>query len=330
MPVRDGSDTSGRFGCLAFEKIIGQKKAMNAPFDNPLRMLRQLKGAPLSVYLACQIVRQVVSRDWLCEQTGYSDNAVTRALGYLTEHNYLARVTGGWMIAAGAIQLPLMAALPAPDGDGDDLVLEKRDYRAFENKKREKRVFPSSVVVVDELFSEVPTITTTTTTTRDEKREKRVFHSQSDSSQDRDPAEWAALKLALDEYQIIGPKRKALIACEWVSGEYVRAHVKYAKGENANWDNPVGMAINRMLDGLDAPENDNTKKIYKTVTVDNGKRGITTINYTFDVDQAAADFTGHEKGCRCLDCTVYRTAGERALCPNCKRHNCECPEEEGE
>ncbi len=58
----------------------------------------------------------------------------------------------------------------------------------------------------------------------------------------------AALKVVLDEYGIVGRKRQQLISCEWVDADYVRAHVEYARGELSHWDNPVGMAITRMLE----------------------------------------------------------------------------------
>ena len=105
---------------------------MATTFDNPLGLVRQLKGAPLSVLIACQIVRMVVSHRWICEQTGYSDYAVTRAVSYLTEHNLLAKVNGGWMIATAA-QLPLMPDLL----EGGEPAVDNRS-----SKNREKRDFP--------------------------------------------------------------------------------------------------------------------------------------------------------------------------------------------
>jgi predicted DNA-binding transcriptional regulator len=69
----------------------------------------------------------------------------------------------------------------------------------------------------------------------------------------RTSEEQAALQAVLNEYKIVGRMRGQLIACEWVTAEYVRAHVEGAIGEN-NWDQPVGMAITRMLENTPAPE----------------------------------------------------------------------------
>jgi hypothetical protein len=93
---------------------------MQSHFDNPLSLLRQLKGAPISVLLACYWAGQPVSHKWLVQQTGYSSYAVTQALGYLTECQFLTHVTGGWMITDGAKQLPLMAALPSGEEQESD------------------------------------------------------------------------------------------------------------------------------------------------------------------------------------------------------------------
>jgi hypothetical protein len=222
-------------------------------------MLRQLKGAPLSVYLACQIVRQVVSRDWLCEQTGYTEHAVTRALGYLTEHNYLARVTGGWMIALGAVQLPLMASLPG--GEGDDLDPEKRDKSLFENEKRDKSLFPFAYPLInnnnDSIESNLIDSSLTLTLTSGEKRDKSLF-SPADGPDELleapglSAAEVRARLKVLGELGIFGHKAKAIAEDHHITVEDMRAHVLLVKAED--WERPLGMAIYRLLSHQPAPD----------------------------------------------------------------------------
>ena len=80
---------------------------MQTEFTDPIRLLRQLKGAPLSVLMAMVIVRARVSADWLVTITGYTDKPVTQALKLLTAYGWIAKVQGGWQISAG-VQLPLM------------------------------------------------------------------------------------------------------------------------------------------------------------------------------------------------------------------------------
>lgn len=81
---------------------------MTTVFDDPIRLLRQLKGAPLSVLFAMIWARSRVSADWLVTVTGYTDKPVTQALKLLTAYGWVTKVMGGWQISQG-IQLPLMA-----------------------------------------------------------------------------------------------------------------------------------------------------------------------------------------------------------------------------
>jgi len=76
--------------------------------ENPLAMLRQFKGAPLSVYIALTIVRQPVTAYWLSTVTGYENQAITRALYYLKELQYVTCDShrSNWQLS-NALQLPL-------------------------------------------------------------------------------------------------------------------------------------------------------------------------------------------------------------------------------
>lgn len=76
--------------------------------DNPVNLLRQLKGAPLAVLLAMYWTRMTVSADWLVTVTGYSDKPVTQALKLLTAYGWTVKSRGGWSLAEG-VQLPLMS-----------------------------------------------------------------------------------------------------------------------------------------------------------------------------------------------------------------------------
>ena len=77
-----------------------------ADMNNPIKLLRQLKGAPLSVMLALFWAGQRVSNGWIETVTGYTDKPVASALDLLKEYGWAAKVQGGWMIA-NAEQLPL-------------------------------------------------------------------------------------------------------------------------------------------------------------------------------------------------------------------------------
>lgn len=78
--------------------------------ENPIRLVRQLKGAPISVLWALTIARQPVTEDWLIQVTGYTDKPVRAALGVLVEYGMISRNGryGGWILAGPELQLPLM------------------------------------------------------------------------------------------------------------------------------------------------------------------------------------------------------------------------------
>ncbi|MBI5297969.1 MAG: hypothetical protein HY869_21035 [Chloroflexi bacterium] len=81
---------------------------MQTQFDDPIKLLRLLKGAPLAVLLAIYWTRQRVTAEWLATVTGYTDKPVTSALKLLTTYSLITKVQGGWQLSGGA-QLPLMA-----------------------------------------------------------------------------------------------------------------------------------------------------------------------------------------------------------------------------
>jgi hypothetical protein len=76
--------------------------------DNPIRMVRELKGAPLSIFIALGMVRQRVSQEWLAGATGYTDKPICHALKYLREVGLVDQTSSGWqLVKENAKQLPL-------------------------------------------------------------------------------------------------------------------------------------------------------------------------------------------------------------------------------
>lgn len=65
------------------------------------RMVRELKGAPLSVLILIALAGMPVSREWLILMSGYSDKPVDQALKLLAgpEHQLICRTLGGWRLA---------------------------------------------------------------------------------------------------------------------------------------------------------------------------------------------------------------------------------------
>lgn len=67
------------------------------------RMVRELKGAPLSILVLLLGADQPVSKQWLENMSGYSDKPVAQALNLLSSHEYqiAVRTYKGWRLADG-------------------------------------------------------------------------------------------------------------------------------------------------------------------------------------------------------------------------------------
>ncbi len=76
--------------------------------DNPIRMVRELKGAPLSIWMVLSLVHQRVTQEYLERATGYTDKPVSQALAYLQEIGLADHSNAGWqLVKETAKQLPL-------------------------------------------------------------------------------------------------------------------------------------------------------------------------------------------------------------------------------
>jgi hypothetical protein len=76
-----------------------------------VRLVKELKGAPLSVLMALLFAGEVpVNLAWLARNTGYTDKPVRQALAYLCEHGFVLRAGRGWKIGGKSAQLLLSAS----------------------------------------------------------------------------------------------------------------------------------------------------------------------------------------------------------------------------
>jgi hypothetical protein len=82
---------------------------MTPLFDNPIRMVREMKGTPLSIIIALGLVHQRVSQEWLERSTGYTDKPISQALQYLREVGLVDQTSSGWqLIKENVNQFPLV------------------------------------------------------------------------------------------------------------------------------------------------------------------------------------------------------------------------------
>lgn len=193
---------------------------------NPRMLVRSLKGSVAQVLLAFLFARRAMDEQEIEEWTGLGRETVGKAAKSLEGMGLIGRqvlANNRYLWLPGGDMLPLLS-------------------QAFQLS--EKSTSEPPLVVDAESRSELPTITTTTLTISQ--------LSEKSTTGNRTPDEQAELLAILKEYQIAGRKRADLLACEWVTAEYIRLHVEHAMREG-KWDHPVGMAIIRMLDHEDAP-----------------------------------------------------------------------------
>jgi len=67
------------------------------------RMIRELKGAPLSCLMLLFLSDGPVSNEWICRMSGYTDKPVAQALKLLSDPEYqiARRSRGGWVLSSG-------------------------------------------------------------------------------------------------------------------------------------------------------------------------------------------------------------------------------------
>ncbi len=84
----------------------------NSP--NPVRLVKELKGAPLAVLVLLSFSPVPVSRKWIEVHCGYSDKPVTKALYYLQENGFITKTAAGWKISDKSHHFPFPVN-PDPD-----------------------------------------------------------------------------------------------------------------------------------------------------------------------------------------------------------------------
>lgn len=76
--------------------------------DNPISLIRTLKGAPLSILLILRITGQPVSASFLVAMSGYTDKPITSGLEFLKELGFVSKLDRyHWQITGQIQQLPL-------------------------------------------------------------------------------------------------------------------------------------------------------------------------------------------------------------------------------
>jgi hypothetical protein len=121
-----------------------------AHFEDPIKMVRTLKGAPISCLVAMALAKQSVSHAWLCRHTGYSSHAVTDALALLEDYQLAtwSRNRTNWRLTDGAKQLPLGSDLLE---SGSEIM---NGFRTGIGEDRENRELPPAAASLSLSFKD--------------------------------------------------------------------------------------------------------------------------------------------------------------------------------
>lgn len=197
---------------------------MGVCYDNPLALLRMLKGCPLSLVMAMVIAHQPVGRAWLVQVTGYSQNVVQQGLEYLEQIGIAARNRRyeGWHLSAGAKALPL--------------VYDFLD--AVENESE------------SHLMTLAPSTATTTCYSRVNDQEAAAETGESINDSPANHSSYALNLAALHDAGIKGKTAADLARLAHVTPRYVRSHAKFAEDRGES----TGLLVTRIRDGDPEPK----------------------------------------------------------------------------
>jgi hypothetical protein len=208
--------------------------------DNPIRLIRELKGAPLSIVLVLQIVRQRVTQEYLERATGYTDKPVSQALGYLCEIGLADHTRDGWQLSQ-ARQLPLgleeeqlTTETQSPQGDK-----EGEGGQDNSDTNGVSRKYSDSLIII---------------TDSDSLNSERGNNNNNNGPPNRKNSDLIRQNMeALAAARVVGVKRCKLALLEHVTPGYVRAWEAQLKHEKGSRYTP-GLLIVTIESGLPAPE----------------------------------------------------------------------------
>ena len=198
--------------------------------ENPIRMVRELKGAPLSILFALSIMQQRVSQAWLERSTGYTDKTIAQALGYLQEISLVDWTSAGWQLTGEAKQLPLPLQLEENVADEEVIAEENSD-----DSCQTRRISDPFIIINTDSNNEEEI--------NNNNNLKRAGGRKNSDSEVFD---------ALTRAGIVGKKRKLLAESEWVTVESVENWEVRLKREKG-LDYKPGLLITYLESGAEAP-----------------------------------------------------------------------------
>src|SRR4030042_2168061 len=196
--------------------------------ENPIRMVRELKGAPLSILMVLSLVHQRVTQEYLERATGYTDKPVSQALAYMQEIGLADHNNAGWqLIKQNVMQLPLPLELEEKS-KSEDIVDE--------------------IPEIEDMSRNISDSLITTTLNNNDLIDSVVVISN--NAETRNNSDFEANLEEFKHHGIAKNRRtEALARMKHVNPGYIRAHLKGLKKKDSK-----GLAIMRMEQGEEAAE----------------------------------------------------------------------------
>lgn len=237
--------------------------------DNPVRLVRELKGAPLSIVIVLGLVHQRVTQEYLERTTGYTDKPVSQALSYLAEIGMVNHTSAGWQLLAGMQQLP-----PAPqeleEGEAIEPVTEDQDPEQDPDLDQEKPAIDGQMLNESEYISDSPIIIITELikgVSNNNNNKGGSSRNNSDSASPGPPIQPilepeidADLLAALDAAGIRGKKRETLSKRQDLAAEDVIGWEEQLRKEMGERYQP-GILITMLESKLPAPPSEDKRKL---------------------------------------------------------------------
>jgi hypothetical protein len=213
--------------------------------ENPIRMVRELKGAPLSILFALSVVHQRVSQAWLEGVTGYTDKPISSALNYLEEIGLADHTSSGWKLTGKAKQLPLpleistgtAEELPCPNEEQEPVTAEDNSDDSCQGRN-----YSTPLIIIN-------------TDSNDEEEINNNNNNMGRKNSDSGVLE------ALSRAGIVGKKRLSLSKIATVTVESVSAWEAALKREKKGRYSP-GLLISVLESGEPAPVARDEKRRY--------------------------------------------------------------------
>lgn len=225
--------------------------------ENPIRMVRELKGAPLSILFALSIVQMRVSQEYLERVTGYTDKPLALGIGYLAEIGLVDKSSAGWGLTGMARQLPLTLEIT---GTTESTESTENAEKTEEEKTAEPQSIEDNLDTVGGSRNNSDSaVRTTIKSIKNIDNLKTVVRTGSRNNSELDEPEEGETKPDVwEELERAGIRRNRrvadIVSRDYVTVEYVKFHRERLEGAGKAFPRDAALLIRVLGDGDTGPK----------------------------------------------------------------------------